>query len=418
MKKRASILILAMAFLLSSCGAADVATSGAIQSPVPEIVQAKTVSKTKATTKKKITVTSGDKSWKIGPQGDNGELDVIHVTSMEELPTVDCDPDAKVTIDKSQKEPHQMGYTTAKELNEYAPSYDGLYTYYVTANGTTYVFDVEVDLEPAVFFVSNNKIAYEKPEVTRGEYMTLLVQYAEDAKITATSTTGYNPTFFLDRGNQIALLPASYNTNPGTYQVTVTIDGKPQTFDFTVKDREFVEQHLTVDKATASSTIESDAANQEWNEKIEPLKYTAEPNLNSYSAFIQPVSGKITTEFGMARYTNGSKTPSRHSGIDIAAPKGTPVPASNNGKVIFAGYLKLTGNTVIIEHGFGLKSWYYHMDSLNTETGTIVNQGDIIGKVGSTGFSTGPHLHYAMSVNQVFTNPWVLFESSDESSDD
>lgn len=418
MKKSASILILAMAFLLSSCGAADVATSGAIQSPVPEIVQAKTVSKTKATTKKKITVTSGDKSWKIAPQGDNGKLDVIHVTSMEELPTVDCDPDAKVTIDKSQKEPHQKSSTTVKDLNKHTPTYDGLYTYYIFANDTTYVFDVEVDFEPSLSFISKDEPTNGKAEVTRGEYITLLIQYADDAKITATSTTGYNPTFFLKQGVQIALLPVSYNTNPGTYQATITIDGKPQTFDFTVKDREFVEQHLTVDKATTSSTIESDAANQEWNQKIEPLKYTAEPTLYAYPPFIQPVSGKITTEFGMARYTNGATTPSRHSGIDIAAPKGTPVPASNNGKVIFAGYLKLTGNTVIIEHGFGLKSWYYHMDSLNTETGTIVKQGDIIGKVGSTGFSTGPHLHYAMSVNQVFTNPWVLFESSDESSDD
>ncbi|WP_343281823.1 M23 family metallopeptidase, partial [Ligaoa zhengdingensis] len=98
------------------------------------------------------------------------------------------------------------------------------------------------------------------------------------------------------------------------------------------------------------------------------------------------------------------------SGIDIAAAAGTPVAAAGSGRVLFADFIQLTGNTVIIEHGFGVKSWYYHMQSLDVAEGDMVKQGDPIGKVGSTGFSTGPHLHFCMSVNNVFTNPWTAFE--------
>ena len=86
------------------------------------------------------------------------------------------------------------------------------------------------------------------------------------------------------------------------------------------------------------------------------------------------------------------------------------IAAANNGKILFADFLQLTGNTVVIDHGFGLKSFYYHMDSLNVKEGDMVQTGDIVGTVGSTGYSTGPHLHYSLLVNNVFINPWTAFE--------
>jgi murein DD-endopeptidase MepM/ murein hydrolase activator NlpD len=81
--------------------------------------------------------------------------------------------------------------------------------------------------------------------------------------------------------------------------------------------------------------------------------------------------------------------------------------------VLFAGNLQLTGGTIVIEHGYGLKSWYYHMNSIDVKAGDIVAQNQIIGTVGSTGFSTGPHLHFGMSVGsphsgQFFINPETL----------
>ena len=129
-----------------------------------------------------------------------------------------------------------------------------------------------------------------------------------------------------------------------------------------------------------------------------------------HGEFIQPVEGKITTEFGMRRFVNNAPTSYRHSGIDIAADKGTSVKAANSGKVILAQYLILIGNTVLIDHGYGIISWNYHMDSIAVKAGDNVIKGEIIGTVGSTGFSTGPHLHFAISVHDVFCNPWTFFK--------
>ena len=95
----------------------------------------------------------------------------------------------------------------------------------------------------------------------------------------------------------------------------------------------------------------------------------------------------------------------QHAGIDYPAPEGTQVWAPNNGRVLYAGFLQLTGNTICIEHGFGLKSWYYHLSAVEVEAGQMVKTGDPIGKVGTTGFSTGPHLHFTMSINNVYVNP-------------
>ncbi len=124
------------------------------------------------------------------------------------------------------------------------------------------------------------------------------------------------------------------------------------------------------------------------------------------------MAGRISTEFGLYRYTNGSKTPTRHTGIDIAAAEGTNVPASNDGRVVFAGDVIITGNTVVIEHGGGLKTYYFHLSSINTKEGDMVEQGDVIGRVGSTGYATGPHLHFEVKLGEFPLSPWPLFDGS------
>ena len=90
-------------------------------------------------------------------------------------------------------------------------------------------------------------------------------------------------------------------------------------------------------------------------------------------------------------------------------PEGTPVPASNRGQVVFADFVIMTGNTVVIEHGAGLKTIYMHLSELNCSEGDMVEQGDIIGLLGSTGYSTGPHLHFELRINGVKSNPMNLY---------
>jgi len=113
--------------------------------------------------------------------------------------------------------------------------------------------------------------------------------------------------------------------------------------------------------------------------------------------FIRPVKGgKLTGVFGSQRILNGiPKSP--HNGLDISVPKGTPVRASAGGKVLIAGNkFYYNGNFVLIDHGFGLTTVYLHFNKLNVKTGQTVKKGDIIGYVGTTGRSTGPHLHWGV----------------------
>lgn len=288
------------------------------------------------------------------------------------------------------------------ELGGFLPARNGGYAYEAAAGGTVYRFTVDCAFPVQL---SLNAAA------RQGETVVLRALYADGVELSAESDLGFSPRFFsAGDGSQIALLPVRYTTPAGVYGLTVTAGDEVLTREIVVEQREFEMQYLEMDAATAEETALSAAANAEWEEKVEPLKAVADPVQYWENPFLQPVSGEITTQFGCIRYTNDDPTPSRHGGIDIAAKTGTDVLAANNGRVLFAERIQLTGNTVVIEHGYGLKSFYYHMDSLSVSAGDAVKKGDKIGEVGTTGYSTGPHLHFALAVNNVFVNPWTAFD--------
>lgn len=117
-----------------------------------------------------------------------------------------------------------------------------------------------------------------------------------------------------------------------------------------------------------------------------------------------PVRGILSSVFGV-RISPFTQTPVFHHGLDIVAQTGTPVLASASGVVVKSGYEAQYGNVVVIDHGAGYRSVYAHMSSSSVEEGAFVNRGEEVGKVGSTGRSTGPHLHYEVRVNGLPVNP-------------
>jgi murein DD-endopeptidase MepM/ murein hydrolase activator NlpD len=119
-----------------------------------------------------------------------------------------------------------------------------------------------------------------------------------------------------------------------------------------------------------------------------------------------PASGETTAPFGEARSYNGGPVSSWHGGVDLGAAAGAPVGAAAAGRVILAEKFTVQGNTVVIDHGLGLVSAYYHMESLKVKPGDVVKQGQAVGLVGNTGLSTGPHLHWEMRVTGVAVDPW------------
>lgn len=125
------------------------------------------------------------------------------------------------------------------------------------------------------------------------------------------------------------------------------------------------------------------------------------------------IQGTITSKFGpRSAPTEGAST--YHKGIDIAAAQGTPILASSAGEVVTAQYSASAGNYAMIYHGDDIYTVYMHMSKLNVKAGDKVEQGDIIGLVGSTGFSTGPHLHFGIMINGNYVNPlnYVTYESA------
>ena len=127
-------------------------------------------------------------------------------------------------------------------------------------------------------------------------------------------------------------------------------------------------------------------------------------------AFTWPVRGRISGRFGHQRVYNGTPK-SAHSGMDIAAPNGTPVKAPADGVVTFAAAdLYLTGGTLVLDHGHGISSNFLHLSKLHAKAGDVVKQGDVIAAVGSTGRSTGPHLHWGMNWFDVRLDPLLVLE--------
>jgi len=123
--------------------------------------------------------------------------------------------------------------------------------------------------------------------------------------------------------------------------------------------------------------------------------------------FIWPVKGRISGKFGNHRILNG-KAKSPHGGMDIAVPEGSPVKAPLGGVVSMVHDLYYTGNTLIIDHGYGINTVYAHLSRIDVKPGQRLKQGDIIGAVGATGRATGPHLHWGLNWYAERLNPGLV----------
>ena len=132
---------------------------------------------------------------------------------------------------------------------------------------------------------------------------------------------------------------------------------------------------------------------------------------------IWPVEGEVTDSYGVRRNPFGGASSEFHSGQDISAPTGTTVVTAGSGTVQFAGTQNGYGQIVIIDHGNGLTTRYGHLSRIDVEAGQELTRGAMIGCVGSTGRSTGPHLHYEVRINETAVSPWrYLPERSDNGS--
>jgi murein DD-endopeptidase MepM/ murein hydrolase activator NlpD len=246
-------------------------------------------------------------------------------------------------------------------------------------------------------------ISIQPREVPQGE----TVKVHAGSEIRSARLNGRSfPLFSEPDGGSFGLVPVGVHAKPGTYNLEFLDEsgGVVTNVNFTVLNAHYRKQNIIIAKAIAAlkpSPGEQEAVGT-FRKEITPERYWKEP-------LELPVPGCMTSPFGVERLQNGKPTGDYHAGIDQRAAAGSPIHAIAGGVVKLVQKYNLRGGTVAIDHGQGLESIYMHMSKLAAREGDHVKQGDVIGYAGSTGRSTGPHLHWTMYVDGDPVNPgqWV-----------
>ncbi len=201
------------------------------------------------------------------------------------------------------------------------------------------------------------------------------------------------------------LVGLSLNTKPGNHTIKIkTRQGKSRILSFKVKPKTYKAQYLTIKNKRKVNPYKDDMERilSEKKRKTKAKKnWLAQPIRADFDV---PVDGRISSIFGLRRFFN-EQARRPHSGLDIAAPQGTPIKAVESGTVIDAGDFFFSGNMVYLDHGQGIISLYAHMHTIKVKPGDKIKKGQVIGTVGETGRVTGPHLHLAVIANQTLVDP-------------
>ncbi len=213
--------------------------------------------------------------------------------------------------------------------------------------------------------------------------------------------------FTQKNGDLLALMSVSIYEKPGVAPLSIyNAGGVPlKKFDITIEDGRYKTQNVSVSKGTAGlkplpGELE---AIQALKDKVSPVQYWEAP-------FISPTSDCQNSPYGVKRYHNGVSTGDYHKGVDLRSPAGRPIKAIAAGRVEISTMYRLHGGTVGLDHGQGVGSVYIHMSRLGVKAGDVVKKGQVIGYVGSTGFASGPHLHWGLYVSGLPVNPnqWIF----------
>lgn len=198
---------------------------------------------------------------------------------------------------------------------------------------------------------------------------------------------------------------------PGNYTAYWRTKEGDKALGFQVTDKQYQEQHLTVKNKHVNLSAEQLKRVRRETPEIRGAMDTFKPVVYPLpEALVQPTEGRISSSFGLRRVFNGQ--PRRpHSGMDIAAPTGTPVLSALNGKVAAIGDYYFNGKTVIVDHGQGLTTLYCHLSSTEAlKVGDTVTAGQKLGEVGATGRVTGPHLHWTVTLNGARVDPALFLK--------
>jgi murein DD-endopeptidase MepM/ murein hydrolase activator NlpD len=210
-----------------------------------------------------------------------------------------------------------------------------------------------------------------------------------------------------------ALLGVDLEKAPGDYELSVSAttengDHAECTATLPVRAGKFATETLTVQQQFVEPNEQQAQRAAAEQEKLRQIFDHITPEKLWHGPFRLPLNGGVRgTNFGKRRILNGQPR-SPHTGADFPAATGTPIHATQSGRVVLAEELYFSGNTVIVDHGLGIYSLYAHLSATDVAVGDAVKAAAVIGKVGATGRVTGPHLHWGMTVNKARVNPIQL----------
>ena len=265
------------------------------------------------------------------------------------------------------------------------------------------IIEEPVEAEPVIEPVFN---LYSQT-AEKGGYFIIKAENADLSEVVFKDLLGNDLRFFEKDGAWFSFIPVKAETRAGYYPLKISGEGFEFKTTLTVADRKLKTQYLVVEQATLEATLEDTAVREAFAEFVEEKRFnfTETPLWNG--EFIKPLGDswyKETTSYGTFRTFSSGRT-EWHDATDMAVGGGTPVYATNSGKVFFADWVDLSGYTIIIDHGCGIMSWHYHLSSIEVSEGDEIEKGDFIGRVGTTGLSTGNHLHFGISASGTFVDP-------------
>jgi len=212
-------------------------------------------------------------------------------------------------------------------------------------------------------------------------------------------------------GELVVLSISLPDTKPGDYPVAIEslAAGGPlaATYDLHVRPHKFPTRTLHVDEAFVNPPADAQARIAHEAAELHRIYDASAPERLWRDPFIVPVPGEAVSRFGTRSIFNGQPR-NPHTGADFLSPAGTPIHAPNGGRVVLARDQYFSGNTVLIDHGLGLSSLLAHLSSISVHEGDIVTTGAVVGLVGATGRVTGPHLHWAVRLNNARVDPLSL----------
>ncbi len=256
-------------------------------------------------------------------------------------------------------------------------------------------------------------VVFHPPKPRIGEVGWLHVKNVPEAAMVEGSVGGRPLTFFAYAGGHAALVGIDLETKPGAspWRVAVVEPGRePRTARGTVQlvRREFPVERLTLPRAMVDLDPETERRAVAEGTRLATLYRAITPERLWRGRFTRPVAGSEPgTGFGARRVING-RPRSPHGGTDYSAPQGAPVVAANTGRVALVAEFFFPGRLVVLDHGLGLYTLYFHLASAAVSEGQRVERGQPLGTVGATGRATGPHLHFGAQVGAARVDPAAL----------